>query len=65
MPLYLRSYYVYYSPTLPLKWLKRMEGVRNERNDAAWVERVRERLEKGFYDSQAFWRKGETSPNES
>ena len=42
-----------------------MEGVRNKRNAAAWVERVRERLEKGFYDSQAFWRKGGTSPNES
>ena len=42
-----------------------MEGVRNKRNDAAWVERVRERLEKGFYASHAFWRKGEPSPNES
>ena len=42
-----------------------MEGVRNKRNEAAWVERVRERLEQGFYDSQPFWRKGETSPNGS
>tara|TARA_A100001037_G_scaffold292001_1_gene306745 strand:+ start:524 stop:691 length:168 start_codon:yes stop_codon:yes gene_type:complete len=55
-----------------------MEGVRNKRNDATWVERVRERLEKGFYDSQAFreeaaevlldseafWRKG-GAPDES
>ena len=31
-----------------------MEGVRNKRNDADWGERVRERLNKGFYDSQAF-----------
>jgi|TARA_Y100000814_G_C12277096_1_gene383767 hypothetical protein len=56
-----------------------MEGVRNKRNDADWVERVRERLNKGFYDSQAFreeaadvlldseafWRKGNTSPDEA
>jgi len=31
-----------------------MEGVRNKRNNEAWLERVQERLGAGFYDSLAF-----------